>query len=359
MAGARDPDAAAPPRMAPRGRCGGRTRMSAHGAAMTPRTSPPKMAPAIRQNRCSVSALTGAPALPTLPPGALRFISPLPGAAPLPQRLQGGGAAGARVRGGGVTRWRRAAMGRGGSKMAPPGARIFLLLLLFLLLAARTRWRRLPGTERSFGRSPALFAQAPPPPPLVPPPGQPRCGAPRWRRWEPAAPRRPKMAAAAGPGCAALRAAPPPLRTCSQPLPADPGRRFPPPLPLVPGRRRRAESREKPARRAGYWRLGAAILDASPTPATKMAPASSRMVALNGCGAHCACATAPVAIAHARFTSILRMRLSRLSRNGFLFKHPNLALFAQFCPSGTQNAPGGGGVGEERRRRSSSARGSG
>ncbi|XP_053824197.1 uncharacterized protein LOC128802017 [Vidua chalybeata] len=54
--------------MAPRGRCGGRTRMSAHGAAMTPRTSPPKMAPAIRQNRCSVSALTGPPrSLPSLP----------------------------------------------------------------------------------------------------------------------------------------------------------------------------------------------------------------------------------------------------------------------------------------------------
>ncbi|KAM4880041.1 uncharacterized protein FYW23_014476 [Sylvia borin] len=55
----------------PGGGGGGRTRMSALGAAMTTRTSPPKMATPIRRNRCPVSA-------PMVPSRSLPFLPSLP-----------------------------------------------------------------------------------------------------------------------------------------------------------------------------------------------------------------------------------------------------------------------------------------
>lgn len=114
-------------------------------------------------------------------------------------------------------------------------------------------------------------------------------GCPRWRP-----PRDPDAAARRGP----------PLPSPSAPVGSRRSR--------TPGaastRRRRSlrpaaaapKGREGPARRADYWLLGAAILDASPPPATKMAPPRTRMVAPNGPAGQRACAAAEGAVRRMR-----------------------------------------------------------
>lgn len=265
---------------------------------------------------------THTPTHPPLPPSS----RPYPGAAPLTGRLQGGGAAGTRMRGGGVTKWRRAALGKGRAGLEVEGGGD----------GGRggedPRWRRpVPGSSSSSSSSSGRGqdggawprgegrCRAPPPantPPSAPPsPSRaPPCLPPPPRGK--ARMRRPKMAEAVGrsgrgcprwrpprdPDAAARRG--PPLPSPSAPVGSRRSR--------TPGaastRRRRSlrpaaaapKGREGPARRADYWLLGAAILDASPPPATKMAPPRTRMVAPNGPAGQRACAAAEGAVRRMR-----------------------------------------------------------
>ena len=112
--------------------------------------------------------------------------------------------------------------------------------------------------------------------------------AQRWRR----SPQRSKMAAAAAPRLTApsLPAPPAPLRS-------PPAASAPPALcRSLSAAVAAAEGLQGPVSRRGYGRLGAAMLDASSPPATKMAHGGTRMLAPNGPLRQRACAAPPPAV---------------------------------------------------------------
>ena len=125
--------------------------------------------------------------------------------------------------------------------------------------------------------------------------------AQRWRR----SPQRSKMAAAAAP-----RLTPPSLPAPPAPLHSPPAASAPPALRRsLSAAVAAAAGLQGPVSRRGYGRLGAAMLDASPPPATKMAHGGTRMLAPNGPLPHRACAAPPPRSAQALVSAPVARRM--------------------------------------------------